>query len=131
MNRFGMLAIAWLAIAPAGALAENWRVAGGNRTGTEYVDVDSMVRNGDSVRYWRETRFGEVQSTPSGLRFDRMIVLYQAQCHDRSVQAIRVSVTLDGREAYAYDSTSGLEYPRPGTIGEAVLLAVCEDRWPG
>jgi hypothetical protein len=130
MPRFNILLAGLLLALPAAAHAENWRLAGGNRDAGDYVDVDSIARSGNSVRYLRETRFSDVQSTQSGLRFDRMIVVYTADCRARSVQAMRVRVTLDGREMYAYDSRSGLEYPRPGTIGESVLLSVCENRWP-
>jgi hypothetical protein len=130
MVRFGLLLIGLSSVTSTAAFAENWRVAGGNRDALEYVDLDSIVRNGVSIRYWRETRYNRAQSIGSDLRFDRLLVLYMANCRDRNVRAMRVTARLGDRVVNSYESTSGLEYPEPGSVGESVFLSVCDNRWP-
>lgn len=128
------LAPAVLAFALAGTAAaqpQNWRASSASDEAQGYIDTDSIDREGDRVRFWREIRFGQVQSTDSGERFDRIAAHYEGDCRLKTLRSMTLRVRLGGRLVFEGEDTGETEAVSPGSAGDADLRAACFNEWPG
>ena len=135
MTRFWAAAALACGVVPAAAEAQTWRQAARGDSGTEYIDTDSIVRSGETVRYSRETRLFRPDRVSSGIRYDTLAVDYRADCTRRTHNALRTTARLKGvtiisftaEEAGGEDEQKAL----PGSVAEGVLNAVCDGEWEG
>jgi hypothetical protein len=112
------------------AFAENWRLAAGNDTAREYVDVESIVRNGNRVRFTRETRFPSLQSIESVPNFDRLLTLHAGDCGARSLQRLQITAKRGTEVVGTFEGDRAIEAAEPGSIAAGILSAVCDNDWP-
>lgn len=113
------------------ALSENWRQMGtvGSRVG--YIDMDSIKRKGDKVRFWRDVRSPEPQTAPTGHRFDSAAVLIEVNCRAKRFRYLRQRAKLGDRIIYdAKDPDDSLHDILPGSVIDAELRAICFNEWP-
>ncbi len=130
MIRSSLTLLALLCSVATPAFAETWRLAAGSESAREYVDVDSIVRDGDTVRFSRETRFPSLQSLESIPRFDRLLVHYSSHCGDRTLSRLHIIVKRGDEVVGTYQGDRQAEHAEPGSVAAGVLMAVCDDRWP-
>lgn len=120
-----------LAMVSSPALSENWRQMGtvGNSVG--YIDMDSIKRSGDKVRFWRDVRSPEPETAPTGHRFDSRAVLIEVNCRAKMFRYLRLRAKLGNRLIYdAKDPNDSLQAARPGSVIDTELRAVCFNDWP-
>lgn len=121
-----------LAMASSPALSENWRQMGTNGARVGYVDMDSIKRSGDKVRFWRDVRSPEPETAPTGHRFDSASVLIEVNCRAKKFRYLRQRAKLGDRLIYdAKDPNDSLHDIGPGSVIDAELRAVCFNDWPG
>lgn len=117
-------------LALSAAQAESWRASSTAMGATAYIDTDSIRREGDQVRYWREIRWPGVRTLETGTRYDRLMNLNQANCATKKVRSLEVRLKL-GDKVVVSDFTPGeVEAVKPGTTLETDLRAVCSGEWP-
>ncbi|MEA3051853.1 MAG: hypothetical protein QOG72_756 [Sphingomonadales bacterium] len=130
--RSGLLALA-LVIAGLGspALPANWRQLSGGSDGGSYIDTDAITRKGDKSRYWREVRFPEPQTAPTGDRFNRMAALIEVNCRAKTFRYLRQRANLGDVVIYdEKDQDDSRQAIEPGSYVHAELRAVCFGEWP-
>ncbi len=120
-----------LAMVSSPALSDNWRQMGTMGDSVGYIDIDSIKRSGDKVRFWRHVRSPEPQTAPTGHRFDSMAVLIEVSCRAKTFRYLRHRAKLGDRIFYdAKDPNDSLHAIRPGSAIDAELRAVCFNDWP-
>lgn len=120
-----------LATVSSPALSENWRQMGMIGDSVGYIDMDSIKRSGDKVRFWRDVRRPEPQTAPTGHRFDSSAVLIEVNCRAKEFRYLRQRAKLGDRLIYdAKDPNDSLQAIRPGSVIDAELRAVCFNDWP-
>ena len=130
MVRSSLSFLALLCAFPAPAFAENWRLAAGNDTAREYVDLESIVRNGHTVRFARETRFPSLQSIQSVPDFDRLLTLHSGDCGARSLQRLQITARRGTETVGTFEGDREIEAAEPGSIAAGILSAICDNDWP-
>jgi hypothetical protein len=120
-----------LAMVSAPALSENWRQMGTVGDSVGYIDIDSIKRSRDKVRFWRDVRSQEPQTAPTGHRFDSASVLIEVDCRAKMFRYLRQRAKLGDRLIYdAKDPNDSLHAIRPGSVIDTELRAVCLNEWP-
>ena len=120
-----------LAMASSPALSENWRQMGTIGDSVGYLDMDSIKKSGDKVRFWRDVRHPEPRTAPTGHRFDSNAVLIEVDCRAKQFRYLRQRAKLGDRVIYdAKDPNDSLQAIRPGSVIDAELRAVCFNDWP-
>jgi hypothetical protein len=120
-----------LAMVSSPASSENWRQLSGGGDAVGYIDTDAIKRNGDKVRFWREVRFPEPQTAPTGHRFDRMAALIEVSCRAKTFRYFRQRAKLGDRLIYdGKDPNDSAHAIRPGSTVDVELRAVCFNDWP-
>lgn len=130
MVRSSLSFLALLCASAPPALAQNWRLAAGNDTAREYVDVESIVRNGNTVRFTRETRFPSLQSIESVPDFDRLMTLHSGDCSARSLQRLQIRAKRGTEVVGTFEGDRAIEAAEPGSIAAGILSAICDNDWP-
>ena len=112
------------------ALAENWREVSNRDAVVSYIDADAIKRDGDKVRFWMELRLPQVQTAPTGERFDRMAAMVEINCRAKTYRSLRQRANLGDRLIHEGKSpVNSARAVTPGTPGDAELRAVCFDDW--
>ena len=120
-----------LSMVSSPALSENWRQMGTIGDAVGYIDMDSIKRSGDKVRFWRDVRRPEPQTAPTGHRFDSSAVLIEVNCRAKTFRYLRQRAKLGDRLIYdAKDPNDSLHAIRPGSVIDTELRAVCFNDWP-
>ena len=120
-----------LAMTGSPAMSENWRQMGTLGESVGYLDMDSIKRSGDKVRFWRDVRSPEPETAPTGHRFDSASVLIEVDCRARNFRYLRQRAKLGDRIIYdAKDPNDSLHAIGPGSVIDAELRAVCFNEWP-
>ena len=90
---------------------------------------NSIRRDGDRVRFWREVRMNEPQQS-QGARYDRVGAHMEIDCRARTLRNIEVYMKLGERTLVRDSGGPEVEAIGPGTLGEANLRSVCHNEWP-
>lgn len=118
------LAVAGLMMAGT-AQAETWRQAASSDESIFFVDLDSIRRTGDTIKFMSMSVFGGTTETRD---FDKSVIQRNAICSSRSSQIF---------EARYYAGDTLLEYARtpgkmiehgPDSVMNGVMQAACGDR---
>ena len=117
-------------VAASSAGAENWRVSSSADGARGYIDVDSIRRDGDRVRFVREVRWPSASTLEDGSRFDRIASLYEADCRAMTLRSLTVSARLGGEVVLEGEGSGELEHVAPGSTGEIDLRSACFGDWP-
>lgn len=126
-----IMAAATAALAPlSAAAAENWRASSTDAVATAYIDIDSIRRDGARVSFWRELRWPQVRTLGTGLRYNRLGSLYEADCEAMTLRSITVRANLDENVVLSGEGSRETEQARPGTTAETDLRSVCFGEWP-
>ena len=119
------LALALFVIGESAAAAAEWRLAafGGQAPDRQayFVDATSVVRNGDSVRFWTQTI---AESVGDG-DWDRSLTLREGSCSALSSAVVQNSFYRSGRLVDADTERQQSIVHAPETMMEGVMLAVC------
>ena len=123
-----LVGAATLLALPAGASAENWRVASADEQSVQYIDADTIDRSGERIRFIREIRLDRPQFV-EGFRFDRVIQLAEVSCSQRLLYPLSTTAWLDDRQVHSEGPWDDAEAMRPGTNLGGTHDAVCSNRW--
>ncbi len=123
---------ALLALAPAHA--ENWQSLGGTDKSELQIDTDSIVESGGLREAWSMWNFKEARTNTGDSSFPALKSykdLHQYNCKAGSVKLVReiIFAENDGK-GDKRDHTDALknmqfEKPKPLSVGDAMLQAVC------
>lgn len=124
-------AVAWLAVSATPACGQEWRVAVADGGTARYVDIASVQREGDDVRYWAELRLNTPQVLANGASVDRIAEYVFVNCREMTFRSeqrevLLGAVSLSGR----YRPDEPPDHARPGTRRDIELRAVCFGEWP-
>lgn len=127
----GLLLIMIYLHAPFEARAAEWEKVGygtlqDNGRFDVYVDTATVVRIGDTVRFWQGHVFYKEQQLPSGVPYMRVSIERQGNCTektDKNIQAIFYA--RDGSVIKNYKDDSASKPACPDTIRSEVLNFVC------
>src|SRR5688500_9323318 len=110
MYRLILFGLALLGAIEAPASAERWRIVARAGQVTSYVDMTSIRRLGNRVRYWVEIRYASAQRGGSvrfervgyfqervPVYFNRVRYLMEADCIERHYRVLRSRSLFDGR----------------------------------
>lgn len=131
--RHPILALAALTAAatPAAAQHPDWR---NMRSPGEdaWIDAASIVRDGDRVRYWRESRNAVPTQGGPGGPYDRSGARMEVNCRARTIHTLEMYTKLGARTNCSSPATGEGLRPAPirGSSAEADLRAVCLNQWP-
>ncbi len=112
------------------ASAENWRRSSSADGSTAFIDVDSIARDGDRVRFWRELRLPAMRTLETGLRLDRIAAFYEADCSAMSFRTLTISAKLGNEVVMTGEGRGDTEVAEQGSTAEADLRSACFDEWP-
>lgn len=111
--------------------AENWRRSSQANGAVAYIDADNVQRDGDRVTFWRELRWGEVRTLQGGLRYDRILALYEGDCRAMRLRAVEFRAKLAEVVVAASDEgDAAFTDAVPGTTAETDMRSACFDDWP-
>ena len=120
------------------ASAERWRIVARAGEVTSYVDMTSVRRLGNRVRYWAEIRYPSAQ--PGGtvrferigyfqervpIYFDRVRYLIEADCIERQYRVVRSRSLFEGRIIRSDGSDGASHRAARGTLADIVLDVAC------
>jgi len=128
-----ILALAGLMAAATTAAAQqaDWRPVG-NPEDSFWIDAASIVREGNRVRYWHESRRAEPTQGGPGGPYDRIGGRMEIDCRARTIRTLEMYTKLGDRTNYSSPASGeGLrpEAIPPGRSAEADLRAVCLNEW--
>jgi hypothetical protein len=132
---YPILALAALTAAATAAAAQqpDWR---NMRSPGEdaWIDAASIVRDGDRVRYWRESRLATpAEGGPGGQAYDRIGGRMEVDCRARTMRTLEMYTKLGERTTFSSPARGEGLRPEPirrAGSGEADLRAVCLNQWP-
>ena len=130
MKHIKLIAAAALVMAATPAFAVNWVYVGARSSGTDfYYDADTIVRSGNQVTVWEKWD----HSRDKTYKEREQRVRYRYDCAERTSTLLHAIIYYpDGTSRAVTFATYEQETEplAPGTVGEAVLEAVCEATTP-
>jgi hypothetical protein len=129
--RFGIAIAACALVAASSVQAETWRASSANDGARGYIDTDSIVREGERVRFWREVRWPKPRTLDDGIVFDRLAALYEADCGGNTLRTLRIRAGLGERTWSEGQADGTTETVQPGSTGYIDLRSACFGEWPG
>lgn len=138
MHKPVLFGLVLLGLIATPASAERWRIVARAGEVTSYVDMTSVRRLGNRVRYWAEIRYPSPQSGGTvrfervgyfqdrvPIYFDRVRYLIEADCIERHYRVVRSRSLFEGRIVRS-DGTDGAGHRAArGTLAGIVLDAAC------
>ncbi|MCA1322555.1 surface-adhesin E family protein [Herbaspirillum sp. alder98] len=121
-------------LAAAPAHAENWQSLGGSDTSELLMDTDSIVESGGIREAWSMWNFKEARENKGDAGFPTLKSykdLHQYNCKAGSIKLVREIIFADndgrGDKRDHSDALKGMDFskPKPLSVGEAMLQAVC------
>lgn len=94
-----------------------------------HIDLSSVSRVGDLVRYWDRILFREPQRSVDGT-MDELSTFKEANCRTMSYRNLQISARLDGRPVPTSAPDGSLRRMEPGSAGSLGLNIACGRRTP-
>lgn len=127
----GIFAVALGAfVAAPPAQAENWRASSTDGNASAYIDADTIRRDGDRVSFRRELRWPEARALANGMRYNRLLALYEGDCRAMTLRSLSVSAKLDDAVLLSVDGRGEIEQVQPGSTADVDLRSACFGAWP-
>jgi hypothetical protein len=118
---------AFLLLSPVSALASDWIQVFANPAEAVSVDVDSIARDGDSVKAWTQTVLTAETDVQLGRPAKAIKTQYVADCQGRTL-LVNALIFYDTQGSVLASLPPEQDAPAvvvPGTGGEFILRAVC------
>ena len=120
------IVIGLAAFAATPAMAGQWRVAAMTGEAPDrivfLVDVESLSRTADSVRFWTQTI---VERSTDAQDWDRSVTFRQGNCADSSSAILQNSFYRSGRELETDRTARPPVLHQPDSVMHGVMRAVC------
>jgi hypothetical protein len=115
---------------PAAAQTENWRPSSRGGVARGYIETNSISRDGDIVRFWREIRFPSSRMLGSDVTYDRLAALYEGDCRGETLRPLSVRARLGERIVWKDEEAGEADRVERGSAGYVDLRAACFNEWP-
>lgn len=126
MRKLILIIVGLVSVAATPATAGQWRVAAmsGERPDriVFLVDVESLRREGDSVRFWTQTI---VERATNEQDWDRSVTFRRGNCADGSTAILQNSFYNSSRELETDRTERPVVYHQPDSVMYGVMQAVC------
>lgn len=129
LSKIALLAtiVVGLFSAPAHAqMAAKYYFLSNNRTSMKWVNIDSEIRSGSTVRYWSVIAFKQDEVAPDGTRASFLISYEEFDCSERKSRTLKG--TLRARDLallFSSDEPGQWNFPEPGTVGGLSIDFAC------
>ena len=124
-----MLVLA-IPLAPVAAQGDSWQPSSKNGDQSAFVENSSIVREGDTVRFWREIRSAQPRALEGGgERYDRFGSLIEANCETMEFRTLELYIKLGEEELARGAPAEKLDTAKPGSTVETDIKVACAHGW--
>ncbi|HEX8644111.1 MAG TPA: surface-adhesin E family protein [Allosphingosinicella sp.] len=124
MRAFTIICACAAAAIAAPALAEDWQPAAETDSLHAFVDMDSIERTGNRVRFTQQWRHNKVRRLSDGLEWDTDTFLTEADCSERTFVNLETVARLRGRIVLSYSGTDRHQ-AEPNSLISGILDHAC------
>lgn len=118
---FSVASALMLASQPVSTLAANWFQVYSHSEFSSYVDLDSIKRNGDIVRYWIHIDYIKIENQIIKVR-----ILQETNCENSEYRSlVFVNYYSDGSNKSTNNKNSDWNVIVPDTIGDVEKKRIC------
>ncbi|HEX8643424.1 MAG TPA: surface-adhesin E family protein [Allosphingosinicella sp.] len=115
-----------LFVLAAPAAAQTWERIDSMEGVDTFIDLASLQRDGDEVRFTEEIRFARPRELGPGLSLDSATSVVRADCRDMSYRVLETTGRLAGRTVVpTYVPQTGRREAKRGTLVHAELERAC------